>query len=72
VLVVLYPDDGLLNSKTKRWCRFYVFALNLILYKHVEVAIKWLHQKNRNLSFPSSIDQEKNEANCRREGPTAH
>jgi len=27
---------------------FYAFALNLILYKHVEVAIKLLHQKSRN------------------------
>jgi len=28
-----------------------VFALNLILYKHVEVAIKLLHQKSRNQTF---------------------
>jgi len=40
VLVVLYPDEGLLSSKPKRWCCFYVFALNLILLKHVKVAIK--------------------------------
>jgi len=40
VLVVLYPAEGLLSSKKKRWCCFYVFTLNLILFKHVEVAIK--------------------------------
>jgi len=51
VLVLLYPDEGLLNSKSKRWCCFHVFALNLILFKHVEVAIKWLHQKSRNQRF---------------------
>jgi len=38
---VLYPDEGLLSAKPKRCCCFYVLALNLILYKHVEVAIKW-------------------------------
>jgi len=34
VLVVLYPDEGLLSSKPKGWCCFYVLALNLILFKH--------------------------------------
>jgi len=43
VLVVLYPDEGLQCNKPKHWCCFYVFALKLILFKHVEVAIKWLH-----------------------------
>jgi len=51
VLVVLYPDEGLLCSKPKRWCCFYVFALHLIMYKHVEVAIKLLRQKSRNQKF---------------------
>jgi len=51
VLVVLYPGEGLLSKKPKRWCCFYVFALNLILYKHVEVAVKLLHQKSRNQRF---------------------
>jgi len=37
-LVVLYPDEGLLSCKPKRWC------WNLILFKHVEMDIKWLHQ----------------------------
>jgi len=40
VLVVLYPDEDLLSSKPKRWCCFYVFALNLILFKQKEEAIK--------------------------------
>jgi len=40
VLVVLYPDEGLLSSKPKCWCYFYVFALNLIWFKHVKAAIK--------------------------------
>jgi len=30
-VVVLHPDEGLLSIKPKRWCCFYVFALNLII-----------------------------------------
>jgi len=42
------PAANTHGSKPKRRCCFYVFALNLILFKHVEVAIKLLHQKSRN------------------------
>jgi len=55
VLVVFYPDEGLLNSKPKRWCCFYVFTLNLILFKQVKVVMKRLHQKSRNQRYNMSL-----------------
>jgi len=43
VLVMFCPEEGLLSSKTERWCCFYSYVWIKFYYlfgDHVEVAIK--------------------------------